>query len=169
MEFSQQAFTDMEPGALINATATDGLGLGSTSELSDCIQVTGTVPTPTPGPTSTPTATPSPTPTGTGPTPTGGQPTPTPTGSPLPKLAQGDVQCDDDVDSVDALQQLRDVAGLTTFQEDNCPEIASAGAIFGDVDCDSDVDSVDALKVLRHVAALAVAQTEPCTDIGDPL
>ena len=95
-----------------------------------------------------------------------------PTGSretPASKRTQGDVQCDDDVDSVDALQQLRDVAGLSTFQEDGCPDIGSAGAIFGDVDCDADVDSVDALKVLRHVAALNVPQTEPCTDIGDPL
>jgi hypothetical protein len=136
-----------------------------------------------PLPTPTPTVTPGPT--GTGPTPTGVTPTPTPTqtatatATPTPtagssetpgtERTQGDVQCDGDVDSVDALQQLREVAGLATFQEDGCPAIGSAGAIFGDVDCDGDVDSVDALKVLRHVAALSVAQTEPCTDIGEPL
>ena len=98
-----------------------------------------------------------------------GTPTPVPTATPSGKIAQGDLQCDLDVDSVDALQGLRDVAGLSTFQEDGCPTIGNAGAIFGDVDCDEDVDSVDALKILRHVAALAVTQTEPCTDIGDPL
>ena len=143
-------------GPNLTATATDAFG--STSEFSAPYLLPVPTPTPSPEPTPspTPTATPSPTPTE-GPPAT---PTPTPTPTPGPsetpglKLAQGDVQCDDDVDAVDALQQLRDVAALPTFQEDDCPEIGIAGAVFGDVDCDSDVDSVDALKVLRHVAAL---------------
>lgn len=140
----------------------------------------GATPTGTQGPTPTPTETPAPTPTPSGVTPTAtGSPietgtpaptvTPTPSGTAPVKLLQGDVQCDGDVDSVDGLQQLRQVAGLETFQEDGCPEIGSAGAVFGDVDCDGDVDSVDALKVLRHVAALSVTQTEPCADIGTVL
>jgi hypothetical protein len=129
-------------------------------------------PTGTATPTPTATAEPTPLPSGVTPAPTA-TPTPTPTSGPSEtpgaKRLQGDVQCDGDVDSVDALQQLRDVASLETFQEDGCPAIGVAGAVFGDVDCDGDVDSVDALKVLRHVAALSVPQMEPCTDIGEPL
>ena len=137
------------PGDEITATATDTEG--NTSELSENLIVTiaaAACPTPVP-------------------TPTPGLPTPTPT--PTPDLApmQGDVQCDVDVDTVDALQGLRHVAALPVFQEEDCQEIGAAGAQFGDVDCDNDVDSVDSLKILRHVAALPVTQTEPCTDIGD--
>ena len=122
-------------GDVVTATATDPDG--NTSQFSNCVVVTGSA-TPTPSPTATVT----PTPTATGsvtPSPTG-QCDAIPTGSTptgrcnadrqrLPRglLVQGDVQCDDDVDSVDALQQLRDVAGLETFQEDGCPGIGSAG------------------------------------------
>jgi hypothetical protein len=35
----------------------------------------------------------------------------------------GDVDCDDDVDSVDALKVLRFVAGLDYAQNDPCPDI----------------------------------------------
>ena len=94
--------------------------------------------------------------------------TPTPTGEPKGPL-QGDVDCDGDVDSVDALKVLRFVAGLDYEQVEPCPDIASGKTIFGDVDCDGDVDAVDALWILRFVAALSVTQTEPCVDIGDPL
>ena len=85
-------------------------------------------------------------------------------------LTQGDVDCDDDNDSVDALKQLRYVAQLTVLQNEPCPDISTTVAsLFGDVDCDDDVDSVDALKVLRFVAQLSVIQNDPCPDIGDPL
>ena len=95
-----------------------------------------------------------------------GTPVPTPGG----KLTQGDVDCDGDEDSVDALKELRHVAALSVAQEPGCPGIGDeVASLFGDVDCDGDVDSVDALKVLRHVAALSVPQTEPCTDIGTGL
>lgn len=88
---------------------------------------------------------------------------------------QGDVDCDSDIDSVDALKVLRHVASLAVAQTEPCDDIgtgvgrvASAGSItgVGDVDCDNDVDSVDALKILRHVASLSVSQTDPCRDIG---
>ena len=100
-----------------------------------------------------------------------GTATPTPEPTPEPgKYTQGDVDCDDDVDSVDALKQLRHVAGLTVPQTEPCPDIGTeVASLFGDVDCDGDVDSVDALKVLRHVASLSVSQTDPCSDIGGPL
>lgn len=77
----------------------------------------------------------------------------------LPVL-KGDTDCDKDVDSVDALWVLRDLAGLSV--EAKCIEDA------GNVDCDDDRDSVDALFILRHVAALAVTLPKGCTPIGAP-
>ena len=130
-------------------------------------------PTPTPSPTPTPTATPTPTVTPSA-SPT---PTPTPTASPTPTststpggLSQGDVDCDSDEDSVDALKVLRYVAQLSVAQGPDCPLIgAEVASFFGDVDCSGAVNSVDALKILRYVAQLSVAQTEPCADINQPL
>ncbi len=84
-------------------------------------------PTPTP---TTPTATPSgsPTPVPTGPTDTPG-PTPTPppeTPAPTPgDIPEGDVNCDGDVDTVDALMILRHVAGLPVHLPPGCPEVGS--------------------------------------------
>ena len=84
-------------------------------------------------------------------------PTPSPTAAPG---LQGDTDCDGDVDSVDGLFVLRDVAG---FDPSECIDQ-------GDVDCDEDRDSVDALGILRDVAALPpLDQNEPCTDIGTPV
>jgi hypothetical protein len=40
-------------------------------------------------------------------------------------LAFGDVDCDSDVDSVDALKLLRHVAGLSVSQNDPCPDIGT--------------------------------------------
>ena len=164
---------DISADLLVTATAFDPDG--NTSEFSNCVQViVPATPTPMPSPTGptptggTPTVTPAPTSTATA-TPIG-TPTPTPTSTPMGKLVQGDVQCDGDVDTVDALQQLRNVAALETFQEAGCPGIgAKVASLFGDVDCDEDVDAVDALMVLRWVAALTVSQFEPCKDIGKPL
>jgi hypothetical protein len=56
----------------------------------------------------------------------------------------GDADCDGAVDSVDALQVLRHVAGLG---EPDC--LAAA-----DVDCSGEINSVDSLKILRFVAGL---------------
>ncbi len=147
-------------GHVITATATDVNG--STSEFSNCVTVTGATPaaTPTPTPTATPTATPTSTSTAT--------PTPTPTASPS-GLTQGDVDCNGDVSSVDALKELRHVAELSVSQNEPCPDIgAEVAAVWGDVDCNGQVTSVDALKILRHVALLSVTQNDPCPDIGDP-
>jgi len=41
----------------------------------------------------------------------------------------GDHDCDDDVDAVDSLQELRHVAGLPVNQADDCPEIGSPGLV----------------------------------------
>ena len=116
-------------------------------------------PTPTPTPIETPIET----------------PTMTPTPAPFP---WGDVDCNNAVNSVDALKELRFVAHLPVTQNDPCRLIGSVGQQFsggaegppfGDVDCSNAVNSVDALKILRYVALLSVSQTEPCPDIGDPV
>lgn len=143
-------------------------------------------PTPTPGPTSppvtptpppgstTPTATPG-TPTATPvvtPTPTTGPPTATPT--PSGEFAKGDVQCDNDIDPVDALTLQRHIAALTTSQQPGCPviggpaaRISGAGSkTFGDMNCNAVVDAVDALFILRHVAELPVSLPDGCSPIG---
>ncbi len=66
----------------------------------------------------------------------------------------GDVDCAGDVDAVDALFILQNVAGLRGSSSD-CPP--PSGPIFdaaADADCDGDIDAVDALFVLQHVAGL---------------
>ena len=63
----------------------------------------------------------------------------------------GDVDCDDDVDAVDALFILQYVVGARQAS-DQCPP--PEGHLYlpaGDVDCDDDVDAVDALFVLQYV------------------
>jgi len=126
-------------GQVVTATATDPAN--NTSEFSACIPVTLEA-TPTPSPTPEPTATPSPTP------------------PPTPAPVQGDTDCDRDVDAVDALWVLRQVAGLSTG-----PCIAQ-----GDIQCDGDIDPVDALGILRHVASLPpIPANEGCPPIGGPL
>ena len=59
-------------------------------------------------------------------------------------ILAGDADCDGAVDSVDSLQVLRFVAGLSE------PECLAAA----DVDCSGAVNSVDSLKILRFVAGM---------------
>jgi DNA-binding beta-propeller fold protein YncE len=82
---------------------------------------------------------------------------------------QGDVDCNGDVNAVDALKLLRSNAGLSVTQTEPCPGIGTLTPKFGDVDCNNAVSSVDALKVLRDNAGLSVSQTNPCADIGTAL
>jgi hypothetical protein len=89
-------------------------------------------------------------------------------------LTQGDIDCNDSVNSVDALLVLRFAAGLKVNQNDGCPDIERAlilSGVFGDVDCSGVVNSIDALKILRFGAGLPVAQNEPppCVDLGQEL
>jgi Ca2+-binding RTX toxin-like protein len=91
-----------------------------------------------------------------------------------PSVVQGDVNCDDGIDPVDALLILRFSARLGVDQNEGCPEIETEFAlteVFGDVDCAGVVNPVDALKILRHGAGLSVNQNEPppCTDVGQVL
>ncbi|HSP54087.1 MAG TPA: hypothetical protein VLS25_00735 [Dehalococcoidia bacterium] len=86
-------------------------------------------------------------------------------------LKQGDVDCNNSANSVDALFLLRFGAGLAVAQHQPCPNIGTMltlAGVFGDVDCSGAVNSVDALKILRFGAGLPVAQNEPppCVDLG---
>ena len=122
------------------------------------VEVTVTPSTTTATPTGAPTATPSASVT----------PTPGPSETPTPKALFGDMDCDGDVDAVDALAILRFVAGLPPLgQTEPCSDVGSSGGVFGDLDCDGDVDAVDALAVLRFLAGLSpLTQQEPCSDVG---
>ena len=80
---------------------------------------------------------------------------------------QGDVDCSNAVNSIDALKILRKVAALSVAAPVGCPFLTDLLA--GNVDCSvgpTPVNSIDALKVLRYAASLPVSQTEPCDDIG---
>jgi TolB protein len=86
-------------------------------------------------------------------------PTPTPSPSPTPTQAPGlagDADCDQEVDSVDALHVLRHVAGLGD----------SACIDDGNVKCDDDITSVDSLFILRYVALLPANVPQGCPEIG---
>lgn len=74
---------------------------------------------------------------------------------------QGDVDCDQDVDAVDALFDLKWIAAIEPFGD--CTEEA------GDTDCSGDIESLDALHILRHLAALPSLVQGDCTPVGDPL
>ena len=82
-------------------------------------------------------------------------------------LKAGDVDCNGDVSTVDALKILRHVAGLSVSQEPGCPSIGSqVASLWGDVDCNVDVTAVDALFILRSVAGLPVNLPPGCPPIG---
>jgi hypothetical protein len=49
----------------------------------------------------------------------------------LEEVIQGDVDCDGDVDSVDALGGLRHIADLSVSQSEPCPDIGTTAAIPG--------------------------------------
>jgi len=140
-----------------------------------CAHLPGSVPcgsTPPPSPTLTPTPSEPPA-TSPGPTLT---PTPLPspiaTATPEPiSVRLGDVDCDADVDTLDALNVLISLVFGTLEHPLTCGEFVTAidVQISGDVDCDHDVDSVDALKILQFVASVPFSQEEPCVAIGEPI
>jgi hypothetical protein len=66
----------------------------------------------------------------------------------------GNVDCDEDVDAVDALFILQYVVALRSAANE-CPLPPDTLYLGGaDAQCDDDVDSVDALFVLQHVVGL---------------
>lgn len=71
-------------------------------------------------------------------------------------MACGDVDCDYDVDAVDALGLLRYVAQLS---EPGCIDK-------GYTNCDGFINSVDALFVLRYVAGISAGGGAGCPIIG---
>lgn len=80
--------------------------------------------------------------------------------------AKGNVDCDDDIDTVDALGELRHSAGLSVVQQPGCPPIGSGQPVFGDIDCDGAIGPIDALLILRFVAGLPVVVPPGCPLIG---
>jgi hypothetical protein len=84
-----------------------------------------------------------------------------PSGAAGEGLVQGDVTCDGTVNSVDSLQILRSVAGLSTS--------AACLAEASDVNCDEAINSVDSLRILRFVAGLSTVTPVGCVAIGEPL
>jgi len=82
---------------------------------------------------------------------------------------QGDVDCSNAVNAIDALKILRKTASLSVAAPVGCPFLTNAAA--GDVDCSGgNANAIDALKVLRFGAGLPVTQIGPepdaCPDIG---
>jgi hypothetical protein len=90
---------------------------------------------------------------------------------------KGDMNCSDDVTSVDALLILRFVAGLSVNLPQGCDPIgqpafqavavpAGDGVLKGDMDCNGGVTSLDALRILRFVAVLDPNLPAGCDPIG---
>ncbi|HET8944015.1 MAG TPA: thrombospondin type 3 repeat-containing protein [Dehalococcoidia bacterium] len=79
----------------------------------------------------------------------------------------GNVDCDDTVNAVDALNVLRHTAGLSVVQDEPCADIGEniAVGLQGDVNCDGKVNAVDALLILRTVAGLSVNIPQGCPAI----
>jgi hypothetical protein len=81
----------------------------------------------------------------------------------------GDLNCDEIVDSDDALEALKHKVGLPVQQQEPCADIGSpllTGGMHGDVNCDGEVNAIDALLILRNAAALAVTLPQGCPAIG---
>ncbi len=104
--------------------------------------------------------------------------TPTPTAQPTPvegsvptqvaTRVHGDVDCNEDVDSLDALKILTSLVAPSSVQSGTCFQVGFeiGGYMVGDVDCDGTVDSIDGLMILRFVAGLDVIQQPSCPSIS---
>jgi glucose/arabinose dehydrogenase len=85
----------------------------------------------------------------------------------------GNVNCDDDVDSVDALGVLRKSSNLPVQQSEPCLDLGQmlpSGHAMGDVNCEDGAppNSVDALLILRNNASLSVNLPPGCPPISEP-
>jgi hypothetical protein len=74
---------------------------------------------------------------------------------------QGDVNCTNGINSVDALLVLRHAAAL--------PVNAPCMGVAGNTNCDAAINAVDALRILRYAASLANSVPAGCTPIGQPI
>jgi hypothetical protein len=97
---------------------------------------------------------------------------------PGPGGVKGDMDCNFEVNAVDALRILRKVAGLDPNLPPGCDPIGPAaqsaaaipagnGDIKGDVDCNDQVNAVDALRILRKVAGLNPNLPPDCPPFED--
>jgi len=86
-----------------------------------------------------------------------------PAGSPLPWVDEdgefccsgcGDVNCDGQIDAVDALFVLQYVVGMRDGSDQCPPPIGTLYLPAANVNCDSIVDAVDALFILQHVVGM---------------
>ena len=98
---------------------------------------------------------------------------PTPTPEPQPTDLWGDVDCNGEVSSVDAMKVLQTVAGLPINQTGPCHAVGSSitvdgtAGVFGDWDCDGNVTSVDALAILKWIVSDPLTPPAGCPDVGD--
>ena len=79
---------------------------------------------------------------------------------------KGDVDCNNLINSADALKVLRFAAGLSVNQAEPCTDVGSGTPKNGDINCNGSVNSVDALLLLRHNAGLSVTLPPGCAAIG---
>jgi len=88
----------------------------------------------------------------------------------------GDITCNGNISSVDALVILRWSAGFRSTLPvplvGTCPGPGGIGNTtqsgkFGDVDCDGVVNSADALKTMRYAAGMAYPHPPGCPNNGD--
>ena len=84
----------------------------------------------------------------------------------------GNVDCNQVINSIDALKVLRFSASLSVAQSEPCTDIGEPiGSTFdqGNVDCSAgNPNSIDALKILRAVALLTVSQQPGCGPVIGP-
>lgn len=76
----------------------------------------------------------------------------------------GDVDCDEKVDSLDALHLLRFVAKVS--EPAPCADAPQQVAEAFDLNCDGAVNALDALVILRFVAGMPVTSAAGCPAIG---
>lgn len=98
-------------------------------------------------------------------------------------LRNGDNDCDNDVDTRDALLSMVHASGANDLsQQPDCPELGEplnalsvAGVTgpdqFGDVNCDTFLNAADGLTLLQHIAGVALDPVPPdgCVPIGEVL
>ena len=133
----------------------------SSSEFSQCFVIHTGNATPAPTPTHSPTPSPSSPPTQ----------TPPPTAPPTPK--QGDMNCDDNVNTADVVQFFEFLAtGKRGTAAAGCPGVGDGvgdhGANFMDADCSGDETAFDGLIILIHLAnAPGLPLPSGCVEVGD--
>jgi hypothetical protein len=79
----------------------------------------------------------------------------------------GDLNCDTQVNSVDALTAILHAIDAAVSQHPGCRSVGSQFAsAFGDVNCDGTVDQVDALWLLRYEGGIPAAAGGNCPPVG---